>query len=317
MVKTIYLLCGENAFALAEERRRWVSEFSRKYGVDNVVRLDGGKTSFKDIRAESAMGAFLGGKRLIVVDQAVRVTKKELEAFDGIMHEDVIVLFVLKSAERAAAPPKDVPAFCEVRQYRPLTPSQLEQWGMQRATLHGAAFAPGAWQALLLDVGDDQAILATEIDKLAVGADEGVIGIERVHALTVPSPEAADWRIGDLLAAGNHRQSLHAIRQLLDRGAEPYALWGMVLSSLKTFGAVAIGASEGWTAERIADAYGVNPYAARSMLRHARRLDTSRLQKLIVHAAAADIALKTGGVRATDEAPIELLALLDAAVLRY
>lgn len=293
---------------------RWIGEFSKKYGIDNIVTFDGAKISFKDLRAESAMGAFLGGKRLLIVDQAVRVTKKELEAFEGVIHEDGIVLLVLKSG---ATPPKDPPAFCELRHYRALNLSQLEQWGAQRAAQHGASFGPGAWKALLDDVGENQAILAMEIEKIALGAHDGVITVEHVHALAVPSPEAADWRIGDVLASGNHRNNLQAIRQLLDRGAEPYALWAMVLSSLKTFGAVGIGAAEGWNADRIAEGFGLHPYGVRSVLRHASGKTMPAIAALVAYAAHADIALKTGGYRASDDAPIELLALLDALVLRY
>lgn len=317
-VKNVYVLHGDNAFALAEERKRWIGEFSKKYGIDNIVVFDGAKASYKDIRAESAMASFLGGKRLLVVDQAVRLTKKELEAFEGVMHDEAIVLFILKSGDqRSATAPKDPPKFCEVRQYRSLNAAQLEQWANQRAAALGVRCMPGAWQALLEEVGDDQAMLATEIDKLAVGAADGVITADHVRLLAVPSPEKADWRIGDVLASRNHAKSLRAVRHLLDRGADPHALWAMVLSSLRTFSAVAMGKAEGWTAERIAETYDLHPFAVRSMLRHAAGMKPEAIRRLVDYAADADIAVKTGVVRTSDDMPIELLALLDATILRY
>ena len=66
----------------------------------------------------------------------------------------------------------------------------------------------------------------------------------------------------------------------------------------------------------IAEKTGVHPFALRSLQPYAQRMKSVDLRQFLDWAVAADRDLKTGGYRATDEAPEELQALIDGFILK-
>jgi DNA polymerase III subunit delta len=313
----MHLLTGENAHELLQEKLRWIHEFERKFGIENCARIDGSKTSIRDILDEVSVQPFLAEKRLIVVDGVPKASKEEIQNLATSVHPQNLLLFVDAKPDKRSGGVKELLASADVRTYQPKTGALLKQWINAYAAQLGIRLNDDALSLLVEFTGEDQAALAMEMEKLAAFKPGSSVTTADVESLGVPSEEGVVWKISDLLAAGSKQQALAYAHRLLDRGGDAYGLWAILTSMLKNLVAVHAAEDSGIrSAADIAEATGVHPFAVRSLLKHAQRTTSAQLAPFVSWAAEADIALKTGGIRATDEAPQEILALVDEFIIR-
>ena len=76
-------------------------------------------------------------------------------------------------------------------------------------------------------------LIASELDKLAIRRKGTLITREDVELMTIPSDEGIVWKMTDLLSARKKEDALQYAHRVIDRGAEEYKLWAMLLSHLK------------------------------------------------------------------------------------
>ncbi len=316
-MSTMHLLTGENTHELLQEKQRWIHEFERKFGAENCSRIDGSKSNVRSLLDEVSVQPFLSEKRLVVVDGVPKITKEEIQILAASIHPQNILLIVDAKPDKRSGGVKELLSVANVRTYQPKTGAPLKQWITAYAAQSGVRLNDRAESQLLEFTGEDQAALASEIDKLAAFKPGGTLTQDDVESLCVPSEEGVVWKISDLLATGSKTQALAYAHRLLDRGGDAYGLWAILTSMLKNLVAVHAAEEAGHrSAADIAESTGVHPFAVRSLLKHAQRTTTEQLRSFVSWAAEADIALKTGGIRATDEAPQEILALVDEFILR-
>ncbi len=313
----MHLLTGENLHELLQEKQRWIHEFERKFGPENYSRVDGSKASVRDLLDEVSVQPFLSEKRLVVVDGVPKATKEEIQNLSACTHPQNILLIVDPKPDKRSGGVKELLSSANVRTYQPKTGAPLKQWIMSYVAQSGCTLNEGAIAQLLEFTGEDQAALASEIEKLAAFKPGQTVTADDVELLCVPSEEGVVWKISDLLAAGSKMQALAYAHRLLDRGGDAYGLWAILTSMLKNLVSVHAASEAGHhAAADIAESTGVHPFAVRSLLKHAQRTTAKQLQSFVSWASECDIALKTGGIRATDEAPQEILALVDEFILR-
>ncbi len=313
----LYLFTGENAYALRNEKLRWIAEFTQKYGVDNLIRLEGLRLSFRELLDEVSSAPFIAPKRLIVIDGVIKASKEEIALLPTQIHPDAIVLIVDAKPDKRLAGVKQLLAIAETKEFAPLPPPALARWIQGLLAAEGKTLEPAA-QTLLLDMlGNDQDLLSAECARLALAIEGKTITKADIEDTVSPTDEGIVWHLTDLLAGGKRAEALGYARRFLDRGGEAYGLWAILLNLLKNVTAVAAQAREGGDQKEIAEQTGLHFMAVRSLLPHARGLNMKQLQSALEWTVEADKALKTGGYRATEEAPEELLALIDAFLLKF
>jgi len=313
----MYLLTGENTFQLREERRRWIGEFSRKYGEENCGRVDGAKSSVRELLDEVGVQPFLAEKRMVVCEGIPKSTKEEIILLESQIHPDVLLLFIEPKLDKRTAGAKQLLSSAEVKEFTPLKGVVLSKWVLSYSQQQGLAFGAGASDMLIEFIGEDQDMLSQEIQKLALSAHGRSVTKEDIEQMVIPTDEGVIWKISDLLSGGSRAEALVFARRLLDRGGDAYGLWAILLNMLKNLVAVSAAMQAGHSSGKdIADASGVHVFAVRSLQSHARRAKGNELQRFVSWAAGADKDLKTGAFRSTDEAPQELLALIDRFILK-
>lgn len=313
----MYLLTGENSFLLREERRRWITEFCRKYGEENCGRVDGSKTSVRDLLDEVGVQPFLAERRLVVCEGVPKSSKEEIILLESQIHPAVLLLFIEPKLDKRTAGAKQLLASADVKEFAPLKAAALSGWVHAFAQEQGVAFAPGAAALLLECIGEDQDMLAQEIRKLSLACAGKSVTKQDIEQMVIPTDEGVIWKISDLLSGGSRMEALTFARRLLDRGGDAYGLWAILLNMLKNLVAVYAAMQAGHASGKdIADAAGVHVFAVRSLQAHARRVKGKDLRTFVSWAAGADKDLKTGVYRSTEEAPQELLSLIDRFILR-
>ncbi len=314
---TITLMTGENLYALRLEKRRWIDEFAKKHGMDNIIRLEGKGLTIRDLLDEVGVMPFLAEKRLVIVDGVPKSTKEEIQALETAIHPATVLLFVDPAPDKRLGGVKQLMAIATTKTFTPVRGAKLLQWLGAEAARLGITFRSGAAEALVEQIGDDQEALLTEMEKLALATVGGEVGQDDIELHTIPTDEGVVWTMTDLVSAGRRTEALRYARRLLERGSDAYGLWAILLSMLKNVVLVRAAIDDGLSAGRdIAERTGVHPFALRAIQPYATRCSGDDLARAVRWAVEADVQLKTGGYRATDEAPEELHALIERFLLQ-
>ncbi|KKW38530.1 MAG: hypothetical protein UY85_C0029G0014 [Candidatus Peribacteria bacterium GW2011_GWB1_54_5] len=130
---------------------------------------------------------------------------------------------------------------------------------------------------------------------------------EDVRTMVACSAEREVWKLMDYLGDGRIDEALRYVHELLDRGFSPQAL-------VEVVACVEDGETNPWTIARDLHVHGAG---VRAILPSARKMDRTFLERILRNALAADRGLKTGMFKATNEAPEELLALIDRSILSF
>lgn len=316
-MENVHLFIGENSFELIREKVRWIGEFARKFGEENVSRVDASQGSVRELLDEISVMPFLAEKRLIVVDGIPKCTKEDIALLERCVHPAALVLFVDAKPDKRSGGVKELLKSAKLHPFDPLKGAAVQSWVRAYAKEQGIALDPAAIRTLLEYTGDEQAMLARELEKLATYRPGQTIKREDVEFLCVPTEEGVVWKISDLLSTGGKSAALLYAHRLIGRGGDAYGLWAILSGMLKNLIAVHAADDAGIRSQSdIAEMTGVHPFAVQSLMQYSRRLDVKKTTRFVHWAADADRALKTGGLRATDEAPQELEALIDAFILK-
>ena len=296
--------------------------FREKHGSENLAEFDGKKTTYRELRDEVTVAPFIAEKRLIVVEGIPKGKKGDVESVVSDMHPDVVLLFTFNAdiGKRAkfTVVQKELKGCAECKEFPVLTAQQLKQWIETFLADLGGSASEEARHLLLEMIGEDQQLLAQELRKIALFAHGRQIESEDVRKMVACSAEREVWKLMDFLGDGRTEDALQYVRELMDRGFSPQALWNTFLWMTSLLVQVVAYVEEGetnpWT---IAGELRVNGSGVRAILPSARKMDRQFLQKILDQALTADRGLKTGVYKATNEAPQELLALIDRSILAF
>lgn len=315
-MKQLHLFLGENSHMLREEKKRWISEFVKRHGQDNLVRLDAQGLSIRALLDEVSVLPFLAERRLVVIDGIPTCSREEIEALSNQMHPQVIVLFCLTKIDKRLSGSKELLERADVKEFSLLKGKQLFLWLKGHLQERAIAIQSDAQELLLDLLGNDQDLLTQEIDKLSLLAAGRSITRADVEEMTIPSDEGVVWHMTDLLCSGAKTEAARAAKRMMERGSDPYGLWAILLSHLKNVVLVHAARAAGSSgAKDIAEKTGVNVFALRSLLPYVTRLQAARLRAFLSWAVRSEKDLKTGALRATDESPQEIQCLIDQFIL--
>lgn len=314
-MSTIHLFTGENSYDLLLKNQTWVREFIAKHGAENYLHLDVKSFAVREFLDEAGSAPFLAEKRLMVISGLPKMEPEHISTLPNIVHPDTIVVFVEPKPDKRLSSTKAWLKIATVHDHPPLDVRSYPKWIAEYVAFHQGAIQPEASQALLTSVGYDQSLLATELDKLLLYAGSNPITTEHVATMTLCSAEQAAWQLMDLLASNDATTALSFVRDILRRGESPHGLWAQLLWMMSQLIGVSMAVSEGITNPgAIAKVAGVSFPAAKSLLPLAKRLTAQQVAELSQFVCEADIALKTGGYRATNDNEQELLGLIDQVI---
>jgi DNA polymerase III delta subunit len=321
-VAQIYLFSGDNAFALAAERRRWSKEFAQKHGLDNLCHVDGEKITLRALLDDIAAMPFLASKRLVIVEPIPDFSSEEWETVKNSIHPGVLLLLVARKpatparGRKKAATAKGPEAIADaVKDFPALNRRQVEAWLREEAGSAGASFAAGAEATLLEMVGDDQALLQSEVQKLALAAAGRAIDRALVEEFVSPSDEGVIWRITDLIGRGQAREAMTFAHRFLQRGGEAFQLWNTLLLFVRHAAVMFAAVHETGDSSAAVRDGGVPFPMAQALATFVRGRDQRSIVALVRLAVDLDRSLKNGELRASDEAPSEIQAAIDRLLL--
>jgi DNA polymerase-3 subunit delta len=204
------------------------------------------------------------------------------------------VLFVADDLDKRRKLSKTLMEVCTTVEFAPLEDSELAAWARDRLKHLGANTDERTLRQIIALTGASVRQLATELGKLATAAlPGGHVTLEMVEALVGRSRELSNFELTDRLIARDRRRALETLSKLLDDGAEPVMLLGLLASSFHRLALAKDLMSRGAAEAEVFRVVNMPFNQRKEFLATARRADSEELTRRIRRIAEADLAIKT------------------------
>jgi DNA polymerase-3 subunit delta len=196
-------------------------------------------------------------------------------------------------------------------EFKALEDDELKRWARDKAKESDADIDEKALNYLIALVGNDVRKLTLEVEKLAVAAlPDRLITYELVEALVPNSREVSNFDLTDQVLAGNKTRALQVLKKILDDGAEPLMLLGLLAYNFRRLLQTKELMNQGVERIEVARVMRLHPSNQRDFLETARRNPTEKFTNIMKRIAETDVAIKTskgGGGNVGSRMQIEML----------
>lgn len=313
----IIFLYGEDAFRSNLKLRALKDKFllsdTSASGLsifDYGEKADRNKLQLLDVLESSNL---LSPKRLVIIKRIISQGSKEdqenvldyLKKKKVEKDKDSIVVFwedVLSQKKNALfqflTSEKEV---IKQQEYKKLLGAKLEQWILKRMQelFVQAAISQKALEKLIVFCGNDSQILNNEISKLANFCDKKTIQEKDVEDLVQASLDSNIFSIIDAVAEGRKKDALLLMHQHLEKGADPFYLFSMLVYQARNMLKIAdLKENFGYPENEIIRTSQMHPFVVRKSLNQIRNFSFARLAKLYQKLNQLDVMMKTGKIEA-------------------
>lgn len=220
--------------------------------------------------------------------------------------ESSVVIFIADDLDKRRKLSKQLLDACTSVEFASLGDNELATWAKSRLRELKAETDDRSLHQIIALVGSDVRTLSNELQKLATAAlPSGLITMEMIDTLVGRSRVLSNFELTDYLIARNRRRAVQTLQRLLDDGAEPVMLIGLIAGNFHRLSLAKELMARGAAKEEVFRLVAM-PYSKREeFLATARRTEAGQLVRSIERIAAADLALKTS--LATPRMQLELL----------
>jgi DNA polymerase-3 subunit delta len=313
---------GDEAFlkreVLAVIRRQVLGDSEGEFSLTTFA---GPATQLRDVLdALATVSLFGSGRRLVIIEDAdsfVTQYRGELEDYVARPAKSGVLVIEVGSWPSNTRLAKAVAASGLAIQCKSPNERQIKSWLVRRAkAVHNVRLDASAADALLELLPPELGLLAQEIDKLALVADEQrAVDTTLVHENVGGWRTRAVWDLVDDAAEGRAADALMQLDRLVSSGEKPHGILPQMASSLRKFD-TATRLIESAEADRrvlpLREALaqtGMPPFKLSDAERQLRHIGRSRAKQLTGWLLAADLAIKSHN-SADGRARIELERLI-------
>ncbi len=219
--------------------------------------------------------------------------------------ETTVVIFNSNDIDKRKKLAKNLMS-CAAFEFAPLNNTELAHWAKSYLHELKAEASQPVLSRIVELVGPNVRMLTNELNKLAAAAlPTGLITPDLVEELVGRSRELMNWELTDQMLTRNRAGALRTLKHLLDDGAQPVMLIGLIASTYRRMALAHALLSQGAPAKEIFRQVPMPPFRQNSYLQMLNRADERRLARAMVRIAAADVGIKTS--QATPRMQVELL----------
>jgi len=217
-----------------------------------------------------------------------------------------VMIFIADELDKRKKSSKVLLDTCTVVEFGPLKDAEAKAWVKTRLKELKVSADDQVLSELIRLVGTDVQTLFNELEKLASAAASSGdrITLDLVDELIGRSRELSNFELGDHLLAGNRKKALETLHRLLEDGAEPVMLVGLIAGN---YHRLALGKhllTRGGR-EEVFRNISLPPFKRDSYISTLQRSTAAKIARGIQLTAAADLAIKTS--QATPRLQLELL----------
>ena len=216
-----------------------------------------------------------------------------------------VMIFTADDLDKRKKSTKVLLDVCTVVEFSPLKDAEAKAWAKTRLKELKTTADDQVLSEIIRLVGTDVQTLFNELDKLAsAAADTGRITSALVDELIGRTRELSNFELADHLLAGNRKRALETLHRLLEDGAEPVMLVGLIAGN---YHRLALGESllARGGREEVFRNISLPPFKRDSYISTLQRSTAAKIARGVQLTAAADLAIKTS--QATPRLQLELL----------
>ena len=303
----IVTLMGENDFLRKRELAKLVRGFVDEYGDLALERFDGEEASAAAMRESLQSLPFLSPRKMVVL--YTPGTQKAWAENIGDILQDVSettdVVIVEPKLDKRTGYYKTLKKETDFRELGKLDSNGLAKWVGDYAKEQGGTIRAADVRVLVDRVGDNQQLLASEIDKLLTHSPD--ITRENIELLTDPMPQSTVFELLDAAFAGNTKRALELYQEQRALKVEPQAIIGMLAWQLHVL--ATIKAAGDRSADDIAKTAKLNPFVVRKTQSLARNLTLDQIKRLVTDLLELDLKTKTTATNPDEALQLYILKL--------
>ena len=307
----LYLLFGPEDY-LRERAARAIADASLKGAPLREFNESSFSLTSADVQQAIAAAEqlpMMAPRRVVRVADFSRLREADEEALVRYVTrpaETSTVIFVADDLDKRRKLSKTLLDACVSVEFAELKDAEAAAWAKSRLRELKAEADERTLRQIIALAGTGVRRLDTELSKLAAAAlPSGRISMEMVDALVGRSRELSNFELTDHLVARDRRRALSTLRRLLDDGAEPVMLVGLIASNYHRLALAKELMAQGRPKEEVFRLVNM-PFSKREeFLATARRTDADDLARRLARIAAADLAIKTS--QATPRLQLEML----------
>jgi DNA polymerase-3 subunit delta len=182
---------------------------------------------------------------------------------------------------------------CTVVRFDLLTEQQASRRAVEYLKTLGCTIEPAALNHLIALVGTPLSRLMTELDKLAAYAGGGMVNSRAIEELVPRAREHTNWELWDAVLSRDRKRALRLAQRLLDDGAEPVMLVGMLASLYRKMLAAKELMARGAVRQDVDKATGRYNRGDQVFNEHVRRATRLQLVRGLRRVAEVDDAIKS------------------------
>lgn len=319
----LYLLYGPEGFIIKETITKIAENALEDDEAEfNISTFDLEETPLSVALEEAETFPFIGERKLIILHNPVFLTAEKTK--EKVEHNVDQLLAYLENPSPfsivvLAAPyeklderkkiTKQLKKHAAVVEATKLKEQELERWVTEQASFHGVGIEREAVNELLSTAGQNLMLLANEIAKMALYAqEEKLITVETVTQLAVKSLEQNIFTLIDFIMNRRTAEAIELLQDLLRQNEEPIKILALMASQIRIMYVAKGLAKEGYGQQKIASHLKIHPYRVKLALEKAQYFQEQELMMFLNNVADADYKMKTG--------QMDKVLLLELIILR-
>jgi DNA polymerase-3 subunit delta len=306
----LYLLVGSERY-LRDAAARSITEAALR----GTLLREFNEASFNLLRdaVQSAVAAaeqlpMMSERRVVRVRDFARLREADEETLIRYLNNpspSTVMIFIADDLDKRKRSTKTLLDNCVVVDFPQLKDAEAKAWAKSRLKELKVTADDAVLSEIISLVGTDVQTLFNEIDKLASAvADTGRITSSAVDELIGRSRELSNFELGDHLLANNRKRALETLHRLLDDGAEPVMLIGLIAGNYHRLALAKYLLAKGGR-EEVFRNISLPPFKRDAYIANLQRNDATKIARGLQLTAAADLAIKTS--QATPRLQLELL----------
>lgn len=309
-LRPLYLLLGPEVYL-----RRTAAHTIAEAALSRTLLRDFNESSFSLLSdaVQSAMAAaeqlpMMSDMRVVRIRDFARLREADEDILIRYLNNPsptTVMIFIADDLDKRKKSSKVLLDTCTVVEFAPLKDAEAKTWAKSRLKELKVSADDQTLSELIRLVGTDIQTLANELEKLAsAAADSGRITPDHVDELIGRSRELSNFELADHLMAGNRKKALETLHRLLEDGAEPVMLVGLIAGN---YHRLALGKhllARGGRDEVFRN-ISLPPFKRDSYISTLQRSTAAKIARGVQLTAAADLAIKTS--QATPRLQLEML----------
>lgn len=318
-IAPVYLLYGEETY-LRDLAAKTITKIVMKGATlrdFNESEISLNETELPHAIASARQMPMIDPRRVIrITDLAVSTNKQKnnvKEEDENILNnylsnpsESSVVIFIADELDKRLKIAKILLNNCVSIESKTLDDNGLINKAKEKLKELNATADDKALRHIIGLVGNDVRKLLLEVEKLAIAAlPDSIITYELVESLVPNSREISNFDLTDHLLVKNKTKSLQTLKKILDDGAEPLMLLGLLFYNFHRLFLAKEMMIEGADRDQVSKVMRLPYKQQQSFLETARRTDREKFSWILKRIAETDQAIKTS--IATPRLQIEML----------